>query len=65
MKHLISGVTKHSYWHVIMDRSGCTEVTRRDKMLNECRVRVTGIKEGYDQTILLFAYQGKRNDFFA
>lgn len=22
------------------------------------------MKEGYDQTILLFAYQGQRNDFF-
>lgn len=34
LKHLISGVTKQSYWHVIMDRTGCTEVTRMGKAIN-------------------------------
>ena len=65
IKHLISGVTKHSYWHVILDKTNSVHVTNMSKMMNVCAIRITGVKEGYDKTLFMFAYQRKRNNFFA
>ena len=33
--------------------------------MNVCAIRITGMKDGYDKTLMMFAYQGKRNNFFA
>ena len=61
---MVSRVTKHSYWHAILDDTDKVFVTQMGKMDNICKVRMTGVREGYDKTLLLFAYKGKRNDFF-
>jgi hypothetical protein len=64
MKHLISRVTKHMYWHVLLDDTDSLCVTNMDKMDNVCKIRIQGMKEGYDKTLLMFSYKGKRSNMF-
>lgn len=56
----MSRVTQHNYWHAIMDDADCLFVTQMDKMDNVCKVRITGMKEGYDKTLLFFSYKGQK-----
>lgn len=47
-----------------MDDTNRLFVTQMAKMSNVCRVRLTGMKEGYDKTLLLFSFQGTRGSLF-
>jgi hypothetical protein len=63
-KHFISKTSKHSYWHAILDDYGQLYVTHMDKMENVCKIRIKGMKEGYDKTLLLISYKGVRDSIF-
>ena len=56
----MSKISKHSYWHAIIDEADELFVTQMAKMSNICKVRISGIKEGYAKTLLLFSFQGER-----
>jgi len=64
MKHLISRVTKHMYWHVLLDDTDSLFVTNMDKMDNVCKIRIQGMKEGYDKTLLMVSYKGTKGSLF-
>ena len=58
----MSKISSHQYWHAILDDSNHCHVTHQGKFQNFLRVRISGIKDGYDKTVLLFSYQGKRDN---
>lgn len=64
MKHLISRVSKHSYWHVVLDDTDSLEISHMSKMDNVCKIRIQGMKEGYDKTLLMVSYKGRRTSMF-
>ena len=39
-------------------------MTNQKEFSNYLKVRVSGFKDGYDKTILLFSYQGQRDNLF-
>jgi len=40
------------------------KVTNEAQMDSVLRVRIHGLKEGYDKTIFLFSYKGSRENIF-
>ena len=59
-KHFVSKVSRHSYWHTLLDDHSELFVTQMKRMGNICQVRIAGAKEGYDKTLLMFSFQGER-----
>lgn len=64
-KHFISKISKHSYWHVLLEDTGKLFVTQISQADSVVRIRISGIKEGYDKTLVLFSYKGTRDNIFA
>ncbi len=57
-------MTSVSYWHVLYDESKYLHVMKEKELECAIKIRVSGIKQGYDKTLYLFSKQGKRDVIF-
>lgn len=61
LKNYTTRYAKTMYWHCCIDQYKKIDVSSRSGPL--LKLRIKGVNEKYDKTIILFSHQGKR-DFF-
>jgi hypothetical protein len=58
LKYFVSRESRYSYWHCLLDSHKFVDVSAKNNLY--LRVRIKGVREGYDKDLVVFSKQGKK-----